>query len=130
MLVDRNGLAQALDLEQLAFDHRLREFDEGVEDSEVALLHGNFKGLHVEPVACEHALGIAPLRVGRRTSAPCLGFVDDVVVNECGGVDDLNDRTQLDGALACVVQQLTGQTAAVQDGDACHHLREGTRRSR
>jgi hypothetical protein len=67
------------------------------------------KGLHVEPVAGQNALRVAPLRVGGGTAAACLGFVDDVVVDQGRGVNDLDHRAQLDGALAVVVQQLGGE---------------------
>ena len=75
----------------------------------IALLHGNLEGLHVEPVTREHALGIAPLGVGGGAAAARLGFVDDVVVDERRGVDDLDHRSQLDRALAGVVHQLAGE---------------------
>ena len=98
VLIERDELAELFDLQQFAFDHLLGQFDQRVEDAEVALLHRDLEGLHVEPVAGEHALGVAPLRVGRRTAAARLGFVDDVVVNERGGVDDLDHGAQPDGA--------------------------------
>ena len=109
MLVHGDGFAEALDLQQFAFDHRLREVDERVEDLEIALLHGDLEGLHVKPVAGEHAFGVAPLRVGGGASAPRLRFVNDVVVDQGRGVDDLDHRAQLDGALAGVVHQLAGE---------------------
>ncbi len=76
---------------------------------EIALLHRDLEGLHVEPVAGQHALGVAPLRVGGGTAAAGLGFVDDVVVDQGRGVNDLDHRAQLDGALAAVVHQLGGE---------------------
>ncbi len=109
MLVERDGFAQPFDLQQLAFDHRLRQVDQGIEHLEISFLDGDLEGLHVEPVAGEHALGVAPLGVGRRTSAARLRFVDDVVVNQRRGVNDLDHGAQLDGALAGVVHQLAGE---------------------
>src|SRR5882724_769567 len=67
MFLGGNELAELLHLQQLAFDHLLREFDEHVEDAEIALLHGNLESLHVEPVASQHAFRVAPLRVRGRT---------------------------------------------------------------
>ena len=119
MLVERDELAELFHLQQFAFDHLLREFDEGVEDAEIALLHRDLEGLHVEPVAGQHALRIAPLRVGGGTAAAGLGFVDDVVVDQRGGVDDLDDRAQSDGALALVVEELGGEQQAARGGCAC-----------
>ena len=109
MLVERDQLAQLFHLQQFAFDHLLGEFDQGVEDAEVALLHRDLEGLHVEPVAGQHALRIAPLRIGRGTAAPRLGFVDDVVVHQGCGVNDLDHRAQPDRALTLVVEQLRGK---------------------
>ena len=109
MFFQRNGLAEPLDLQQFTFDHRLGQIDERVEDVKVTLLHGDFEGLHVEPVTGENALGIAPLRVGGRAPASRLGFVDDVVVDQRRGVDDFDYRSQLDRPVAGVVHQLAGE---------------------
>ena len=95
---ERNQLAQFLHLQQFAFDHLLGQIDQRIQDAEVALLHRDFEGLHVKPVAGQHAFGIAPLRVGRGTAAPGLGFVDDVVVDQRRGVDDFHHRAQFDRA--------------------------------
>jgi hypothetical protein len=43
-------------LQQFAFHHLLRQVNQNVQHAEVALLHGDLEGLHVEPVAGEHAL--------------------------------------------------------------------------
>ena len=105
VLVERNELAQLFHLQQFAFDHLLGQFDQSVENAEVALLHRDLEGLHVEPVAGQHALGVAPLRVGRGAAAPGLGLVDDVVVHQRRGVNDLDHRAQADGAAPLVVEQ-------------------------
>ena len=129
MFFQRDGFAEPLDLQQFAFDHGLGQIDERVEDVKIALLHGDLEGLHVEPVAGEDALGVAPLRVGCGTAAARLGFVDDVVVDQRRGVDDFHHRSQLDRALAGVVHQLAGEQQAVQDAAVCRRRREGIRRS-
>ena len=95
-----------LHLEQFAFDHLLREFNQRVEDAEVALLDRDLEGLHVEPVARQHALGIAPLRVRRRSSPPGLGLIDDVVMDERRRMDDLDHGSEPHRALSPVVEQL------------------------
>src|SRR4051794_18466330 len=94
MLIEGNQLSELLDLQQLALDHLLGEFDKGVENAEVPLLHGNLESLHVQPVARQHALGVSPLRVGRRTAAPGFRIVDDVIVNEGGRVNNLDDSAE------------------------------------
>ena len=93
-------------MQQFAFDHLLRQFDQRIQDAEVALLHRNFEGLHVKPIAGQHTFGIPPLGVCSGTSSACLGFINDVVVNERCGVDDFYDRAQFDCAPALIIEKL------------------------
>ena len=109
MLVQRNAFAQLFNLQQLAFHHLLGQVNERVQHTEVALLHGDFEGLHVQPIAGQHAHGVAPLGVGGRAAAADLGLVNDVVMHQRGGMDDLHHRTQLDGAAPRVAKQLSGE---------------------
>ena len=92
--------ADALELQQLALHHHLRQADQQVENLEIALAQGDLEGLHVEPVARQHAGVIAPLDVGRGAAAARFGGVDHVVVHQRGGVDHLHHRAQLDRAWA------------------------------
>src|SRR5205814_8917950 len=85
------------------------KLDQAVEDAEIALLHRDLEGLHVQPVAGEHALGIAPLGICRRTPAASLRFVNDVVVNQSCGVNDLDHRSQADGAAPPIVEKFRGE---------------------
>jgi hypothetical protein len=48
--------------------------------------------LDVEVVAEQHRDVVAPPRVHGQPAAAQLGLVDDVVVHERGGVDELDDR--------------------------------------
>ena len=89
--------ADALELQQLAFDHDLGEPDQQVENLKLALAQGDLECLHVEPVARQDAGVVAPLHVGRRPAAPGLGGIDHIVVQEGGGVNQLDHRAQLDG---------------------------------
>ena len=57
-LVDK--VAELFHLQQLAFDHLLRQRDEQIEDAEVAFGEGALERLHVEPVSGKDALGVAP----------------------------------------------------------------------
>jgi hypothetical protein len=92
-------VAELLHLQQLALDHLLGERDEQVEDAEVALFEGGGEGLHVEPVAGEDALGVAPGGVGGGAAAAGVGLVDDVVVDEGGGVEHLDDGAEADAGV-------------------------------
>src|SRR5438874_4170953 len=105
MLIEGDKLAEFLHLQEFAFNHLLREFDEGVEDSEIALLHCDFECLHVKPVARENALRVSPLGVCRGTPSASLGLIDDVVVNERGSVNDFDDGPQLHCAASLVVKK-------------------------
>src|SRR5205085_647383 len=92
-------------LQQFAFDHLLSQFDERVENAKIALLHGDFESLHVEPVAGQHTFRISPLSVRGGTPAPGLRLVDDVVVYQGGSVNDFNDRAQPDGAASLIIEE-------------------------
>ena len=109
MAVTGDERAELLHLDKLSFDHLLGEVGEQIEDVEVALLKRDLEGLHVEPVAGENALGVSPYGVGRGTAAADFGFVDDVIMNEGGGVDDLDDHAEADGSGSLVVKQLGGE---------------------
>jgi hypothetical protein len=68
-------------LNQLAFHHVLREFDQYVQNLEVALVKRHLKRLHVQPVAGKHAAVVAPLRIRRRTAPSRVGAVNHVVMD-------------------------------------------------
>ena len=89
-------MADALQLEQLAFHHHLGEPDEQVENLEITLAQGDLERLHVQPVAGQHAGMIAPFDIGRGTAAAGFGGIDHVVVHQGGGVDHLYDRAEMD----------------------------------
>jgi len=50
-----------------------------------------------------------PQRVWPPTAAPGLSLVNDIVVHECGRVNDLDHRTQPHRAPSLVVEELRGQ---------------------
>ena len=102
-------MAELLHLEEFAFDHLLGERDEQVEDAEVAFFESGAEGLHVEPVAGEDALGVAPGGVGGGAAAAGVGFVDDVVVDEGGGVEHLDDCAEADAGLAGAAEGFGGE---------------------
>ena len=106
MLVQSNQLPKFFHLQQFAFNHLLRQFNQRVENAEVPLLHRYFESLHVEPVACEHALRVAPLGIGGGPAATCFCFVDYVVVHQRGSVDDLDHRAQSHSPASFVAKEL------------------------
>ncbi len=101
--------ADALQLQQLAFHHHLRQRDQQIQHVEIALAQGHLEGLHIQPVARQHAGMIAPDGVGRRTAAAGFGDVDDIVVHQRGGVNHFDHGGHANGAVADSTDQLRGQ---------------------
>ena len=102
-------VAELLHLQQFAFDHLLGERDEQVEDAEVALFQRGGEGLHVEPVAGEDALGVAPGGVGGGAAAAEFGLVDDVVVDQGCGVEHLDHGAEADAGVRGAAEGFGGE---------------------
>src|SRR5882724_5018823 len=83
-------------LNKFAFDHLLREINQDIEDSEVALFQRHLKRLHVQPVAREHTAMISPARICRRPPAPRVRAVNHVVVNQRGAVQQFDNCRKSD----------------------------------
>jgi len=97
--------AQPLELQQFAVHHALRQRDQQVEDVKAPQPQGDLERLHVEPVAGEHRDLVAPDDVGGALAAPRLGLVDDVVVDQRGGVDQFHHRRQLNRFRGGIAEQ-------------------------
>ena len=80
----------------------MREADQQIENQEIALAQRDLEGLHVQPVACQHAGVIAPLDVAGRAAAARFGGVDDVVMHQGCGVEQLDHRRHLNRAGSCI----------------------------
>ncbi len=76
---------------------------------EVAFFEGGAEGLHVEPVAGEDAFGVAPGGVGGGAAAAGVGLVDDVVVDEGGGVEHFDDGAEADAGVGGGAEGLGGE---------------------
>ena len=98
-----------MNLQQLALDHLLGQADQQVEHAQVLLFQRHLEGLHVKPVAGQHAFLVAPGGVGRRAAAAHVRAVDNVVVDQRRRVHHLHHRAQADGALARVAQHVRGE---------------------
>ena len=103
------GPAKQGELKQLPFNHLLGDLDECRQHIEISLPERYSERLHVEPVACQHRHRISPLRVRRRTAAPRIGPVDDVVVDERGVVEELHDGGKANDGRRDFAQHLGGQ---------------------
>ena len=86
------------ELVELAFDHAQRDVAQQPDDVERVLRERHRHRLDVEEVAGEHRDVVAPLRVHGLPAAPHIRIVDDVVVDERRGVDELDDRGVQHGA--------------------------------
>src|SRR6185312_9182793 len=93
-------LADAVELDEFAFHHELREADQKIQNMEIALPQRRLKRLHVQPVARQNTGVIAPLHVGRRPAAASTGNIDHVVMDERGGMDHFDDSAELDSGFA------------------------------
>ncbi len=80
-----------------------------LEHAEVFLLQRNAEGLHVKPIAGQHAFLVAPGGIGRRPAAAHIGAINDVVVNQGCRVDHLHYRAQAYRSGTGVTQQVRGQ---------------------
>ena len=98
-----------MNLQQLALDHLLGEADEQVEHAQVALFERHFESLHVEPVAGQNALLVAPGGVGGRPAAARVGAVNNVVVDQRGRVHHLDHRAKANSAVAKKIQLMRSQ---------------------
>ncbi len=113
LLLGDVGVAVLRELVELALDHAQRDVAQQPDDVEGIVGERQRHRLDVEIVAQQHRDVVAPARVHREPAAAQLGFVDDVVVHERGGVDELDDGRIQDGALALVAGQARGHQ---QDG--------------
>ena len=101
--------ADALQLQEFAFHHHLRQADQQVQHLEIALAQRDLEGLHVHPVAGQHAGVVAPLNVGGRTAATRLRGIDHIVVHQSGRMNQFDDGAQLNRRGSTVTDQFGGE---------------------
>ena len=95
---------EALEREQLALDHPQRRRAQAPDHFEVVVEERHLHGGGVDPVAEQNRPAVAPQPVDRRRAAPQRGVVDDVVVDQARGVDQLDDGGVGDLLLAVVAE--------------------------
>ncbi|VBB42163.1 hypothetical protein TRIP_B200303 [uncultured Desulfatiglans sp.] len=83
-----------LEFQNLAFGHTGGSLRQALEKGAMPRVECHGKGLGVQEVSYEHRCVVAPKTVGRRAAAPGLRVVQDIVVQERGGVDDLENTRQ------------------------------------
>ena len=95
----------ALELEDLGFRHGHGGARQGLEHAGVTVLDHEGEGLRVQVIAHEDRRIVAPARI-RRGAAPAeRSLVHDIVVDQGGGVQELDDAAHPDRARAPVPRQ-------------------------
>jgi hypothetical protein len=121
--------ALALELEDLGLGHRDRRPGQRLQDAPVVVPHQHREGLRVEVVAHQQRGVVPPPGVGRGLSPPQRRPVHHVVVDQGGGVEQLDGAREPDRPGAAVSGQPGGQqqqhgpqALAAGRGDGGAHL--------
>jgi hypothetical protein len=99
--------SEARKLQQFPVDHILCEVDQNIQDSEITFLERHLEGLHVKPVAGQHAAMISPARIGGGPPTPRIGAINHIVMDQRGAVNQLDHGAQAHGN-ASVVARISG----------------------
>ena len=97
-------------LHDLAFGNAIGGGGEDVHDVQTTDLHHHLERPRIEKIPNQHGCLVTPDRIGRAASAAQLGRIDHVVVQQRGGVNELDDgrcnqmRAPLVAAGACCEQ--------------------------
>ncbi len=85
-------------LQDFAFGDHVGGVGQHVQHAHAAHFHHQLEGARIEEVAHQHAGGVAEQRVGGGAAAAQRRLVHDVVVQQRGGMDELDDRGQFEAA--------------------------------
>ena len=97
------------ELQHLAFGNHVGGVGQDLHDAHVAGVHHHLEGARIEEVADQHAGRVAKDLVGRG-AAPAQGrFVDHVIVQQGGGMDEFDDGCDVVPARLGVTQRAAGQ---------------------
>ena len=96
--------------------------------SQRAVLDHQLESAAEQEIADQHAGLVAEHGVGGGQPAPQVAFVDDIVVQQGGGVDELDAGGQADAALARVAAQLARRRGSAPAAAACRRPRRYGRR--
>src|SRR5438445_3789831 len=119
----REAAPLALELEDLGFRHRHRGPRERLHHRAVVVAHEHRERLRVEVVADQERGVVAPLGVRRRPAAPERRLVDDVVVDEGRGVEQLDHAPEPHAPRTVIAGQARGE----QQEDRAQPLAAGAR---
>jgi hypothetical protein len=109
MGLGHRGIEAPLELQQLPLRHQSDGVREDPHDLEIPVLDDHSRGPRQAEITDQDGAAVAPYRVGRGPTPAHLSQVDDVVVEQAGGVEQLHGRSHLDPARARVAAQLRGE---------------------
>ena len=105
----RIGVAYVQQLQHLAFGDRVGGVGKDPHHFHALEFHHELETARVQEVADQHAGGVAPYGVRGAPSAAQVRFVDHVVVQQGGGVDELDHRRELVRVLAAMAERARGK---------------------
>ena len=108
LVLGNAGIAVLRQLVQLALDHVQGDVAQGADDFELVVRQRHRHRLDVQIVAEQHGDVVAPPRVHGQPPAAEVRVVDDVVVDERRGVDELDDGGVEDRPIAGVTDEARG----------------------
>jgi len=77
-----------------AFGDNRAGIGKDIQHSDRVTFHHQAKGTAKQEVPDQHAGLIAPDSIGGLSPAPQIGFIDDIVMEQCGGVDEFNGGSE------------------------------------
>jgi hypothetical protein len=96
-------------LQDFAFGNDVGGVREDLHHPHVVGFDHHLESAGVQEIADQDTRGVAEGLVGCRAPTPQGGFVHHVVVEQCGRVDELDDRSQVETLAALVAEGATGQ---------------------
>jgi len=99
------GVVAPHQLQHLASGDGVGGLGEHLHDAHVVDLDHHLEGAGIEKIADQHRGGVAEGGVGGAVPAPQLRFVDHVVVQQSGGVDELDHRGELQTSFAAITRR-------------------------
>ena len=97
------------ELKHFAFGDDVGGIGQDLHHAHVVAVHHHLEGARVEKVADQHAGRVAKNLVGRAAAAPQGGFIDHVVMQQGGRMDEFDHGGQIEALLPLVAQGAAGQ---------------------
>ena len=96
-------------LQDFAFGNDVGGLREDLHHAHVVGFDHHLESAGVQEIADQDTRGVAEGLVGCRAPTPEGGFVHHVIVEQCGRVDELDDRSEVETLAALVAEGATGQ---------------------